>query len=98
MYFHVLRAFFFVIVFFTSFRAFAAAPSASTTAATSITTSSASLNGTGNPSTEQATGWFRISATNPGTCNDSFGTRVPAMSGTDLGAGGASIPYSITAT
>ncbi|HMY19478.1 MAG TPA: hypothetical protein PKA58_24305, partial [Polyangium sp.] len=98
MFHHVVRAFFFVLVFFTSFRAWAAAPLASTTAATSITTSSASLNGTGNPNFEQATGWFRISSTNPGTCDDTFGTRVPASSGTDLGSGGSSIPYSITAT
>ena len=52
--------------------------------ATSITTSSADLNGAGVPNSEQTTGWFRISSTNPGTCDDTFGNRVPASGGTDL--------------
>ena len=94
----VLRAAAFVLVFFTPFGVLAATPTATTSAATSITTSSAVLNGAGNPSGEQTTGWFRISSTNPGTCDDVFGTRVPAASGTDLGAGAASVPYSITTT
>ncbi|HZF52190.1 MAG TPA: hypothetical protein VE093_26230, partial [Polyangiaceae bacterium] len=94
----VLRAAAFVLVFFTSFRLFAAAPTATTSAATSITTSSAVLNGAGVPNGEQTTGWFRISPMHPGTCDDTFGTRVPAASGTDLGAGVASVPYSITST
>ena len=33
------------------------------------------------------TGWFRYATTNPGTCNDTFGTRAPATGGTSLGAG-----------
>ena len=98
MYLHVLRAAAFVLVFLTSLRAFAAAPTATTSAATSITTSSASLNGSGTPNGEQTTGWFRISATNPGSCDDVFGTRVPAAGGTDLGSGAINVPYSITAT
>ena len=95
---YVLRALVFVLVLLPSWRLLAAAPTATTSAASSITTSSASLNGAGVPNSEQTTGWFRISSTNPGTCDDLFGTRVPATGGTDLGAGVSSVPYSITAT
>jgi MYXO-CTERM domain-containing protein len=98
MFLHVLRAAVFVAVFFTSLLAYAAAPTATTSAATSLTTSSAILNGGGVPNGEATTGWYRISSTNPGTCNDTFGTRVPATVGTDLGTGAASVPYSITTT
>ncbi len=98
MYQRVLQAAAFVVVFLTSIYGFAAAPTATTTAASSITTSSAVLNGTGVPAGEQTTGWFRISATNPGACNDTFGTRVPAAGGTDLGSGVTSVPYGITST
>jgi hypothetical protein len=76
----------------------AAAPSVTTLAATGITTSSAVLNGVGNPNGASTIGWFRYSSTNPGTCNDGFGTRVPAVSGTDLGTGSSAVPYSITTT
>ena len=98
MYLRVLKVAAFVLVFLTSFRLFAAAPTVTTQAASSITTSSAVLNGTGVPNGEQTTGWFRISATNPGACDDVFGTRVPAAGGTDLGAGVGNVPYSITTT
>jgi len=98
MFVHVLRAALFALVFLTPFRIFAAAPTATTSAATSITSSSAVLNGAGVPNSEQTTGWFRISSTNPGTCDDTFGTRVPASSGTDLGSGTGSVPYSINTT
>jgi hypothetical protein len=98
MFFRVLQALAFALVFLTSLRSYAAAPTATTSAATSITTSQAQLNGAGIPNSEQTTGWFRISATNPGTCNDMFGTRVPAAGGTDLGSGTTSVPYSILAT
>jgi hypothetical protein len=75
--------------------AFAAAPTAATSAATSITSTSALLNGSGNPNGEMTTGWFRINTANPGTCNDTFGTRVPATSGTSLGTGSSSMSYGI---
>ncbi len=61
-------------------------------------TSSAVLNGSGNPNAEATTGWFRYATTSPGTCNDTFGTRVPATSGTGLGTGTTSVAYSITTT
>ena len=76
----------------------AAAPSVVTSAASGITTSSAVLNGTGTPHGEPTTGRFRYSSTKPASCNDTFGTRVPAVSGTDLGSGSSAVPYSITTT
>ncbi len=69
------------------------AATASTTAAGAITSTSATLNGAGNPNSASTYGWFRYANTSPGTCNDSFGTRVPSSSGTNLGAGNASVPF-----
>ncbi|HMV67851.1 MAG TPA: hypothetical protein PKA64_13460, partial [Myxococcota bacterium] len=77
--------------------ALAAASTATTQAATSLTTTTALLNGTGNPGGESATGWFRISTTDPGICTDTFGSRVPAVGGTNLGTGTSAVAYSITA-
>jgi hypothetical protein len=54
------------------------------------------LNGFANPSGTPAVGWFRYSLTDPGTCDDTFGTRVPATGGVDLGSGSTDIPYSET--
>ena len=71
-------------------------PTVVTSAATSITSSAATLNGAGNPNLATATGWFRYSMTTPGTCNDTFGTRVPASGGTALGAGSSAVPFSQT--
>ena len=34
-------------------------------------------------------GWFRYSTTNPGTCDDTFGTRAPTSGGPYLGTGTA---------
>ena len=42
-----------------------------------VTSTSALLNGAGNPNGATTTGWFRFSTMNPGTCNDTFGTRAP---------------------
>lgn len=86
------------LLVFSSSWALAAAPPATTAAATSITTTSALLNGTGVPAGEATTGWFRLSPTDPGACDDVFGARVPASGGTDLGAGTGSVRYSITTT
>src|SRR5205807_7383132 len=71
-----------------------------TTGATGVSNSppQAVLNGTGNPNGLPTTGWFRLSSTNPVNCDDTFATRVPATSGTDLGTGNAAVAYSITAT
>ena len=56
----------------------------------------ATLNGAANPNGAAATGWFRYARTNPGTCNDTFGTRAPASSFNDtvLGSGNTSVAYS----
>ncbi len=74
----------------------AAAPLAVTSTATSITSTNATLNGTGDPNLAAATGWFRYSTTNPVSCNDTFGTRVPSSSvnDTNLGAGSTAVSYS----
>jgi MYXO-CTERM domain-containing protein len=71
-----------------------AAPVVTTAAATVVTSSSATLNGSANPKLDAATGWYRYDTTNPGACDDSFGTRAPAAGGTSLGAGGSAVAYS----
>ena len=93
-----LRVALLVVLFGISTKGLAAAPVVTTVAASGITSSSAVLNGVGTPSGEATTGRFRYSDTSPGTCNDTFGTRVPAASGTDLGSGSSAVPYSITTT
>lgn len=45
------------------------------------------LEGAASPKGQVATAWFRDGAANPGTCNDSFGSRVPAAGGVTLGDG-----------
>ena len=70
------------------------APSVTTTAATGIATPAATLNGTAKPNGSATTAWFRFSATNPGACNDTFGTRAPATGGANLGSGTSAVPYS----
>jgi hypothetical protein len=49
------------------------APTAVTTAATSIASTSATLNGSGNPNRATTTGYFRYATTSPGTCNTHVG-------------------------
>lgn len=53
-------------------------PTVTTDAATNVATSTATLNGSANPNGATTTGWFRYSTTNPGSCNDTFGTRTPS--------------------
>ncbi len=62
-------------------------PTVMTTAASSVATTSATLNGMGNPNGAATTAWFRYSTVNPGTANDTFGTRAPVSGGSSLGAG-----------
>lgn len=72
-------------------------PSVTTSPASGITCNAATLNGSANPSGSSTTGRFRYSTTSPGsTCNDTFGTRVPASGGSDLGSGTSSTAYSQT--
>ncbi|MDP1827067.1 MAG: hypothetical protein Q8L48_27585 [Archangium sp.] len=87
---------FVAVLALASATAFAVAPTATTNTATGVTATTVQLNGAGNPGSEATTGWFRLSTTNPGTCDDAFGTRVPSTGGTSLGAGAASAPYSVS--
>ncbi|MEO7539083.1 MAG: hypothetical protein ABIV21_03585 [Pyrinomonadaceae bacterium] len=68
-------------------------PIVTTDTQTLVTTTSATLNGTANPNNLATTAWFRYSSVNPGTCNDTFGTRAPAAGGTALGSGAVPISY-----
>ncbi|MCZ7685287.1 MAG: hypothetical protein M5U28_43525 [Sandaracinaceae bacterium] len=81
-----------------SFTTLAALPTVVTSAASGVTTTSATLNGSANPNGATTTGWFRIDTVSPGTCNDSFGTRVPSSAGSALGAGTTSVSFSQTAS
>ncbi len=73
-------------------------PTAATLPATGATNASALLNGSGNPNGSSTTGWFRYSSTDPGTCNDTFGTRAPASGGSPLGAGSSAQAYAQSIT
>ena len=68
-------------------------PTVTTNAPSSVTSTSATLNGMANPNGISTTGWFRYNNVDPGTCNDSFGTRVPFLGGSSLGAGRTSVAY-----
>ncbi|MGV3625562.1 MAG: hypothetical protein ACO1OB_32425, partial [Archangium sp.] len=81
-----------------SLSALAAAPVVTTTTPTAIGANSASLNATVNPGGESTTGWFRLDTTSPGSCNDTFGTRVPTSGGTGVGAGTSNTTFQISAT
>lgn len=69
-------------------------PAVTTNPATNITTSSATLNGLANPNGGSTTAWFRYGATDPGSCDDTFGIRIPASGGMNLGSGTSSVAYS----
>ena len=70
-----------------------AAPNVTTAMGTGVATTTAMLNGSANPNGSMTTGWFRYAAVNPGTCDDTFGTRAPASGGTNLGASNAAMPF-----
>src|SRR6185369_2271454 len=71
-----------------------APPVVSTGVATAVTASGATLNASVNPGGGATTGWFRYSATFPGSCSDTFGTRVPATGGVNLGSSNSSVALS----
>ncbi len=73
-------------------------PTVTTNVPSSITTTTVILDGTGNPNGTAATGWFRYSATNPGACTDSFGTRHPSSGGTSLGSGSTGVNFTRSLT
>ena len=52
------------------------------------------LNGSGNPNLDAAVGWFRYDTVDPGTCDDTFGTRAPASGGSSLGSGSSAVAFS----
>ena len=56
-----------------------------------VSSSSATLNGSANPQGSATSGYFRYSTTNPGSCDDSFGTATPSGS---LGSGTSDVPFS----
>ncbi|TQF17107.1 DUF4038 domain-containing protein [Myxococcus llanfairpwllgwyngyllgogerychwyrndrobwllllantysiliogogogochensis] len=80
-----------VLSFTTS--AAGAAPTVVTSDATSVTSSSTTLNGAGTPNGATTTGWFRYSATHPGSCNDTFGSRAPTSGGVSLGGGSTPVSF-----
>ncbi len=57
------------------------------------TTITAILSGNANPNGATTDGWFRYSTTNPGTCDDTFGTRSPSSGGTALGSGTTTVAF-----
>lgn len=63
-----------------------AAPEVTTKAATSIGGTSVTANAIVNAAGLATTVWFRYSTVDPGVCDDTFGTRVPATGGTVLAA------------
>jgi hypothetical protein len=63
------------------------------TTASGITATTATLEGSANPVAASTTGWFRYATTNPGTCNDTFGTRAPTSGGSTLGMGTTPVDY-----
>src|SRR5262249_37412652 len=69
-----------------------------TSPATTVTSTYALLNGSADPNGAATTGWFRFSATDPGSCNDTFGTRIPSSSGTSLGGGTIAVSYNYYTT
>ena len=71
-------------------------PVATTVAASSVTNTSSQLNGQGNPNGATTTGWFRYATTNPGVCDDVFGSRAPTAGGSSLGSGTSAQAYSQT--
>ena len=70
----------------------AGGPSVTTKAATGITQTAATLDGEANPNGVATTGWYRYWTTNPGSCSDAGGTRVPGAGGDALGSGTGVVP------
>ncbi|OGC81213.1 hypothetical protein A2943_00455 [Candidatus Adlerbacteria bacterium RIFCSPLOWO2_01_FULL_51_16] len=68
------------------------APAVTTNAASNVTSSSATINGTANPNGNNSLAWLRYSSTNPGTCNNDFGTWAGGYS--DSVSGSSPVPFS----
>ncbi|MCZ7685289.1 MAG: hypothetical protein M5U28_43535 [Sandaracinaceae bacterium] len=72
----------------------AAPPTVTTAAPTDVMADSAVLNGAADPNGEATTAWFRFDTTDPGECDDTFGTRAPASGGAAVGDGVDPVAYS----
>jgi hypothetical protein len=72
---------------------YTATPTVGATSVVSTTPTSTGFYAYVNPNGTSTTGWFRYGSTSPGTCNDTFGTRVPAVAGINLGAGNSPVQY-----
>lgn len=68
-------------------------PIVGATSVVSTTRTSTSFYSYVNPNGANTTGWFRYGSTSPGTCNDTFGTRAPAIGGVNLGNGYSPVQY-----
>jgi len=66
-------------------------PTVTTDDASPVTSTTATLNGSADPNGSATTGWFHWSATNPGSCTNTFGSATPS---TSLGSGSASVDFS----
>src|SRR5690606_14979184 len=62
------------------------APSVGTTGTSAVTSRAATLEGEATPNASLTTGWFRYGTTDPGACDDTFGTRAPGSGGSNLGS------------
>lgn len=76
----------------------AALPSVVSAPATSVGSTGVTLRGYVTPNGAPTTAWFRYSTVDPGGCNDTFGTRIPAFGGVIIGAGTSQVPYSYRLT
>jgi hypothetical protein len=73
----------------------AVAPTVVTGSETGVTYSGATLNGTADPNGAATNAWFRYSTTNPGSCNNTFGTAT----GIDaVGSGQSAVAYNAVIT
>jgi MYXO-CTERM domain-containing protein len=61
--------------------------------AADITASGATIAGTAIPNGSATTAWFRFGDFDPGTCDDSFGTRAPESGGFTLGGGTGPVDF-----
>jgi len=79
-------------------RACERAPNIRTLAVTGPASTSATLSGEALSNGLATTGYFRLGTSNPGTCSDSFGTRVPASGGAAVSADDLRHTFSLDAT
>ena len=85
-----------IFILRTASLVYAAAPTVTTNNVDQLTSIGVRFQGTANPNSISTTGYFRYWTTNPGSCSDVGGTRVPSAGGTALGAGSSNVNYAIT--